>query len=90
MAEPIFREKSLKRITSPEELGDYLRVTSPTVWMVLAAGILLCNTGLLWLLTKKLLLNAFVSKLIVELLLFTASYLVQKRVIFRPKPLTTA
>ena len=39
MAEPIFREKSLKRITSPEELGDYLRVTSPTVWMVLAAVI---------------------------------------------------
>ena len=41
MAEPIFREKSLKRITSPEELGDYLRVTSPSVWMILAAVILL-------------------------------------------------
>ena len=40
MAEqPIFREKSLKRITSPEELSDYLRVTSPSVWLVLAAVI---------------------------------------------------
>ena len=48
MAEPIFREKSLKRISSPEELGDYLRVTSPTVWMVLAAVILLLAGVIVW------------------------------------------
>ncbi len=48
MAEPIFREKSLKRITSPEELGDYLRVTSPSVWMILAAVILLLVGVLFW------------------------------------------
>jgi hypothetical protein len=48
MAEPIFREKSLQRITSPEELGDYLRVTSPSVWLVLAAVILLLAGMLIW------------------------------------------
>ena len=48
MAEPIFREKSLKRITSPEELSDYLRVTSPAVWVVMAAIILLLVGMLIW------------------------------------------
>ncbi len=48
MADSIFREKSLKRITSPEELGDYLRVTSPTVWLVLGAVILLLVGMLIW------------------------------------------
>ena len=35
----LFREKSLKAIESPEALNDYLRVTSPGVWLVLAAVI---------------------------------------------------
>ena len=48
MSEPIFREKSLRRITSPEELDEYLHVTSPTVWMVLIAVILLLAGLLLW------------------------------------------
>ena len=48
MAEPIFREKSLERITSPEELSDYLRVTSPSVWLVLVAVILLLAGVLVW------------------------------------------
>ncbi len=54
MAEPIFREKSLKRITSPEELGDYLRVTSPSVWMILAAVILLLVGVLFWSATSSI------------------------------------
>ncbi len=57
-------------------------------YFALAAGILLCNTGLLWVLVTKLHFNAFGAKLIVELLLFAASYLIQKRVIFRKRPLT--
>ncbi len=48
MAETIFREKSLKRVSSPEDLGDYLHVTSPTVWLVLAAVILLLLGMLVW------------------------------------------
>ena len=33
--QPLFREKSLERISSPEQLHDYLRVTSPRLWMIL-------------------------------------------------------
>lgn len=48
MAEPIFRKKSLEKITSPESLGDYLRVTSPTVWLILGSIILLLAGMLIW------------------------------------------
>ena len=34
---PLFRKKSLDRISSPEELHDYMRVTSPRLWMLLSA-----------------------------------------------------
>ena len=33
----LFRQKSLERISSPEDLHDYMRVTSPRLWMLLAA-----------------------------------------------------
>ena len=48
MDETIFRKKSLDRIASPESLGDYLRVTNPAVWMILAAVILLIVGMLIW------------------------------------------
>ena len=41
MDERIYRQKRLDRISSPEALGDYLRVTSPAVWLILTAIILL-------------------------------------------------
>lgn len=44
----LFREKSLEAIESPESLNDYLRVTSPRVWLVLAAVIALLAGGILW------------------------------------------
>ncbi len=44
----IFRKKSLDRISSPEELGETLRVTSPGVWMILAAVILLLVGLIIW------------------------------------------
>jgi len=37
----VFREKSLERISSPEQLHDYMRVTSPKLWMILTAAIVL-------------------------------------------------
>ena len=40
----IFRKKSLERVSSPEQLNDYLHVTSPAVWVVLAAVIVLLIT----------------------------------------------
>ena len=44
----IFREKSMERVSSPEELNDYIRVTTPSVWLVLAALILLLAGMLAW------------------------------------------
>ena len=37
----LFRQKSIERISSPEQLQDYMRVTNPGIWMVLAAVIAL-------------------------------------------------
>ena len=44
----LFREKSLEAIESPEALNDYLRVTSPGVWLVLASVIVLLIGAILW------------------------------------------
>ena len=44
----IFRQKTLDRISSPEQLTDYLRVTNPGIWAVLAAVILLLVGILAW------------------------------------------
>ena len=41
----IFRQKSIDKVSSPEKLDDYIRVTKPSVWMTLAAvGVLLVGT----------------------------------------------
>ena len=39
MESRLFRQKSVERITSPEQLQDYMRVTNPGMWMVLLAVI---------------------------------------------------
>jgi len=44
----IFRKKSLERISGPEELNDYIRVTTPSVWLVLAALVILLAGMLAW------------------------------------------
>ena len=37
MENGLFRKKSMERISSPEALHDYMRVTSPRLWMLLGA-----------------------------------------------------
>lgn len=44
----LFREKSLERVNSPEELSDYIRVTTPSVWLVLLATTILLAGMLAW------------------------------------------
>ena len=44
----IFRQESLRRLSSPEQLNDYLKVTRLGVWIVLAAVILLLAGLLAW------------------------------------------
>ena len=39
--QPLFREQTLDRLSSPEQLTEYLRVTNPGIWTVLIAVLLL-------------------------------------------------
>ncbi len=44
----VFRKKSMDRVSSPEQLNDYIKVTTPSVWLVLIAVILLLAGMLAW------------------------------------------
>ncbi len=44
----LFRKKSVERIHSPEELSDYIRVATPSVWLVLLATTILLAGMLAW------------------------------------------
>ncbi len=44
----IFRKKSMDRVSSPEALNDYIRVTTPSVWIVLIALVVLLLGMLAW------------------------------------------
>lgn len=37
----LFREKSMERLSSPEQLNDYIRVANPGVWLILGGIIAL-------------------------------------------------
>lgn len=50
----IFRAKSLDRISSPEEIDEYMRVTSPSMWLVLGTVFLLLAAALLWSVTGRI------------------------------------
>jgi len=42
------QQQDTRRISSPEQLNDYLKVTSPKIWVLLSAVILLVAGLLLW------------------------------------------
>ena len=44
----IYREKTLEKISTPDQLNDYLRVTNPGIWVVLAAVIILLAGIFVW------------------------------------------
>ena len=48
MNNALFREKSIKRVSSPEQLNDYLRVTTPRVWIILIAVLILLFGAIVW------------------------------------------
>lgn len=53
----IFRKKSLERVNSPEQLDDYIRVTTPSVWMILFATLILIAGTLFWAVFGKIQIN---------------------------------
>ena len=57
MNDNIFREKSIKRISSPENLSEYLRVTTPAMWIILT-GVAIVLLGLfVW--SKFVVINSY-------------------------------
>ena len=48
MSNPLFRKKSIDRISSPEQLNDYIRVSTPSVWMLLSAIVILLAGVCVW------------------------------------------
>lgn len=48
MEKSIFREKSIERVSSPEQLDAYLKVTSPSVWIILGAIIVALIGFIVW------------------------------------------
>lgn len=48
MEQQIFRGKSVQRLSSPEQLNDYVRVSSPSVWLCLGAIVILLIGVCVW------------------------------------------
>ncbi len=48
MNKELFREKNVKRVSSPEQLNDYMRVTSPGIWAIIIAVIMLLAGAVIW------------------------------------------
>ncbi len=48
MDKGLFRQKTLDKVSSPEQMNDYIRVTGPGVWLVLAAVIALLAGLIVW------------------------------------------
>ena len=48
MSNSLFRKKSLDRISSPEQLNDYIRVSTPSVWLLLLAIVILLVGVCVW------------------------------------------
>lgn len=48
MQEKLFRKKSLQKVSSPEQLNDYIRASNPGIWLLLSAIILLLVGAIIW------------------------------------------
>ncbi len=44
----VFREKNLEKLSAPEDLNDYIRVTTPSVWLVMLALVLILVGFIAW------------------------------------------
>lgn len=50
----LFRKTSLERISSPEKLNDYIKVSNPSVWMVILALCIFLGGFLYWSITGSM------------------------------------
>ena len=50
----IFREKAITRVTSPEQLNEYIRVATPGIWFILIAILLALAGMFVWIVFGKI------------------------------------
>lgn len=50
----IFRQKSIDRITSPDDLNKYLKVVNPSSWVIIFSVLIILSEFLVWSLTGKI------------------------------------
>ena len=48
MSNELFREKSLEKIKSPDNLNEYIKVINPSLWIVFLAAFLLLAGAFIW------------------------------------------
>jgi hypothetical protein len=48
MADTIFRKESLDHVSSPDQLYDYIKVSNPGIWIILAALLMLLVSAFFW------------------------------------------
>ena len=48
MNNSLFRKKNLERISSPEQLNDYIKVSNPSVWLIISAMLILMVAFSVW------------------------------------------
>lgn len=48
MNESIFRQKSIERISSPEKIDEYMKITSISMWLILGCILLLLAAAIVW------------------------------------------
>ena len=48
MKQDLFRKKTIDQLSSPDQLSDYIRVSSPAMWMVLGGIVFLLLGACVW------------------------------------------
>ena len=48
MNKQLFKKSSMDKVSSPEQLQDYVRVANPGLWMVLSAIVILLAGVIVW------------------------------------------
>ena len=48
MKNNLFREKSIKKISSPEQINDYIKTSNLSIWIIFSAVIILLIGALTW------------------------------------------
>lgn len=48
MNDSLFRKKNLERISSPEQLNDYIKVSNPSIWLIIGAMFIIAIAFSIW------------------------------------------